>query len=109
MPGSGTEDFNPTEVADVTPLNNGIFVTRATATGAEADLVVAALALRGSVSIQVDSAETASIFIGPTGVTTANGWEIKPGGSYDLDAGPGILLRVITDGTDVDYQVLEAA
>lgn len=105
--GKGTGDYGATGVNDLTPMNSDIQITRATATGTEANLVTTPLALRSSISIQVDDTATASIFIGPPTVTTANGWEIKPGGSYDADLGPDVVLEVITDGTSVAYQVLE--
>ena len=103
----GSADYKATGVHDLTPMNSDIQITRDAADGTEALLVAVPLALRSSISIQVDAAATASIFIGPPTVTIANGWEIEPGGSYDADLGPDVVLEVITDGTSVAYQVME--
>lgn len=50
-----------------------------------------------------------SIFVGPTGVTTASGVEVPKGGSIELDAGPTVAVFAITATGTADVRVLEMA
>lgn len=57
--------------------------------------------------IQIQNNGDKSIFIGKTGVTTANGIEISKGGSVILEAGPNIALYAISSAAAQDVRILE--
>jgi len=52
---------------------------------------------------------TKPIFVGKTGVTTANGIEVSKGGTLTLEAGDAIGLFAISTAAAQDVRVLELA
>ena len=70
-------------------------------------LPAAALANRRSLLI-VNNSATVTLYIGATGVTTADGLPIGPGGSVQIDAGPTLTVYGVT-GSACDVRILEIA
>jgi hypothetical protein len=52
-------------------------------------------AIPGQKRVMIQNNGTSAIFIGPTGVTTANGIRIPASGSYEQDIGPNIAMFAI--------------
>ena len=56
---------------------------------------------RTDYSITIINQGTASVFLGPSGVTTANGTELKPGANISLDIrGDGAIYGIVASGTN---------
>lgn len=69
-------------------------------------LPATALAFRRILSVQ--NRGNKSIFVGPTGVTTANGTEIPKGAAMEFNAGPSVaLFGVCATGETANVRVLE--
>jgi len=96
------------EIVRIAPLTTQIVSTATTATGTETALPATALKGRESIAIHnVDSA-TETVWIGPTGVTSANGFPLNstmPSISLDLD--DSVVIYVISDGTSVSVRTCE--
>lgn len=71
------------------------------------DLVGSDLANRKRILVQ--NLGTKKIYVGNSGVTTANGIEVFAGGSIELDIGPGIDLYAISGTAGQDVRVMELA
>jgi hypothetical protein len=85
--------------------NISILGTAVTVTNSATALPASALANRRTVIIQ--NRGNNSIFIGPSGVTTANGVEVPKYSSMELSAGPSIALYGITAAGTADVRVTE--
>lgn len=61
-----------------------------------------------NVALQAASGNTNSVFLGGSGVTTSNGWELVPGAVLTLpyDAAASGVYGIVASGTEV-VQVLE--
>jgi hypothetical protein len=68
-------------------------------------LVVAALASRKNLLVQ--NLDNKAIYLGATGVTTANGIKVGAGGYISLDIGPNIDMYAIGDAAGADVRILE--
>jgi hypothetical protein len=71
------------------------------------DLVATDLANRKRILVQ--NLGTKKIYVGNSGVTSANGIEVFSGGSIELDVGPGIDLYAISGTAGQDVRVMELA
>ena len=85
--------------------NISILGTAVSVTNTATALPAAALANRRMVIIQ--NRGNNSIFVGPAGVTTANGLEVPKYSSVELNAGPGVALYGITAAGSSDVRVTE--
>ncbi len=84
--------------------NIGISSTPVTVTNVAATLG-AAVANRRSVLLQ--NRGTASIFVGPTGVTAATGFEVPRGASWESQLGPAITLFAVTAAGTADVRFVQ--
>lgn len=68
-------------------------------------LPASSLAQRRIISVQ--NRGDKSIFVGPSGVTTASGVEIPKGASFEFNAGPSVAFYGITASGTADVRVME--
>lgn len=95
------------EATVVDRANNGIAQSNTTIAATATPIVASALSERKYVEIQNLSGK--KVYLGSSGVTAANGIEIKRGNSWSGKVGPGVVLHAITDSGTSDIRVLELA
>jgi hypothetical protein len=93
------------KVVDI--ANIGVAAAAQTITTTASQLAAAPLSNRRLLLVQ--NRGDKSIFVGPSGVTTAAGVEVPKGGSIELDAGPTVAVYAITSTGTADVRVLEMA
>lgn len=74
----------------------------------EVALPTTALASRKKMIVQ-NVSNNRTVYVGPTGVTTADGLRISAGGSLEVEIGPGVTLYGIANSASADVRVFEVA
>jgi hypothetical protein len=95
------------EATVVDRANNGVATANTTIAATATPIVSSALAERKYVEIQNLSGK--KVYLGGSGVTAADGIEIKRGNSWSGKVGPGVVLHAVTDSGTSDIRVIELA
>lgn len=108
--GDGTNIMGVSGNAEATVVdraNSGVATANTTIAATATPIVASALSERKYVEIQNLSGK--KVYLGGSGVSAADGIEIKRGNSWSGKVGPGAVLYAITDAGTSDVRVLELA
>lgn len=86
-----------------------ISMTAASVSVGLTEVALPASALAGRTRIMIQNKGDKSIYLGPTGVTTASGIEVSKGGTFTMELGQAIALFGISSAAAQDVRVVQFA
>jgi hypothetical protein len=98
----------PVDAAGVEIFYKGTTVLATAVSVATTATALPASALAARRVLWVYNNGAATIFLGPAGVTTSNGFPLLPGQSVSLEVGPLVIYGIVATGT-VNARIMEVA